>query len=520
VLYGGKNQLATVLRYIPAGERARWPRILIADAYLKLKDGELAAARASLDLAPSLNRISGLDWAEMDDVSHDTLNIGTMLDIYEDKVDLASIERNERLRGRVPATEGLTRGVLGCQQAVAALGVGRLAYAETLARNAMSCMRTANSVLGDNYCYLHAGLSAMLRGRMRDANSYLSQAREMAEQNFGEDSGLKSLSDILWGTQHFWCSGDTGMTDGAFERAFTHVRNYDGWFEIYAAGLDTRFRLALARDDRARMEQVIEDGLDLCRERRIARLDLLVRGHRLMLALARGGRSEARQIVHSIAQDLPLGRWKAQPELWRPVLDCGLPMLRFHQEGDRHQALLIADDLIECAESMGAELYRIRALIARAGLLERMDRRDAARADLSAAALSAMAEMIRQPFLESPSLAGALRSLRRDLRQQGEEPGLDHFLALLPGPAGGTASTSETEGMASMAAVLSPREMDVMRQLRRGSTNKEIARVLDMTEHTVKFHLRNIFAKLGVDRRAHAAVMMHPVRGPSSAAEA
>jgi LuxR family maltose regulon positive regulatory protein len=52
-------------------------------------------------------------------------------------------------------------------------------------------------------------------------------------------------------------------------------------------------------------------------------------------------------------------------------------------------------------------------------------------------------------------------------------------------------------------AGLSPREREVVHELKLGSTNKEIARALDMTEHTVKFHLRNIFNKLGVDRRAH-----------------
>lgn len=52
--------------------------------------------------------------------------------------------------------------------------------------------------------------------------------------------------------------------------------------------------------------------------------------------------------------------------------------------------------------------------------------------------------------------------------------------------------------------LLSPREREVLRELCAGASNKKVARALDMTEHTVKFHLRNIFQKLKVDRRAHA----------------
>lgn len=50
----------------------------------------------------------------------------------------------------------------------------------------------------------------------------------------------------------------------------------------------------------------------------------------------------------------------------------------------------------------------------------------------------------------------------------------------------------------------SPREFEVLLEVEKGISNKEIARALGMTEHTVKFHLKNIFRKLGVGRRTEA----------------
>lgn len=49
-------------------------------------------------------------------------------------------------------------------------------------------------------------------------------------------------------------------------------------------------------------------------------------------------------------------------------------------------------------------------------------------------------------------------------------------------------------------------ERTILRQLRIGATNKEIARSMEMTEVNVKMHVRSICMKLGVKNRTQAAV--------------
>lgn len=51
---------------------------------------------------------------------------------------------------------------------------------------------------------------------------------------------------------------------------------------------------------------------------------------------------------------------------------------------------------------------------------------------------------------------------------------------------------------------LTERERTVLAAVARGERNKEIARVLGVTEHTIKAHLASIYSKLGVDSRASA----------------
>jgi len=72
-----------------------------------------------------------------------------------------------------------------------------------------------------------------------------------------------------------------------------------------------------------------------------------------------------------------------------------------------------------------------------------------------------------------------------------------------PAPAASAELEAEPLGAASP---LSPREEDVLREIARGASNKEIARTLDIAETTVKIHVQHILRKLGLTSRVQAAV--------------
>ena len=60
---------------------------------------------------------------------------------------------------------------------------------------------------------------------------------------------------------------------------------------------------------------------------------------------------------------------------------------------------------------------------------------------------------------------------------------------------------------ASPRQVLSDRERTVLRLIGEGLPNKQIATWLSIGERTVKSHVASVMNKLGVDNRAHAAVV-------------
>ncbi|MET0497595.1 MAG: response regulator transcription factor [Steroidobacteraceae bacterium] len=55
--------------------------------------------------------------------------------------------------------------------------------------------------------------------------------------------------------------------------------------------------------------------------------------------------------------------------------------------------------------------------------------------------------------------------------------------------------------------VLSPRELEVLKELARGNANREIAAALNVTEGTVKVHMKSILAKLDAKDRTHAVMV-------------
>ncbi|MCB8966010.1 MAG: response regulator transcription factor [Ardenticatenaceae bacterium] len=66
--------------------------------------------------------------------------------------------------------------------------------------------------------------------------------------------------------------------------------------------------------------------------------------------------------------------------------------------------------------------------------------------------------------------------------------------------------TGEGRETAVSPADLTPREAEVLQLLAEGLTNKAIAQQLDISDHTVKFHVNAIMSKLGAQSRTEAVV--------------
>lgn len=93
----------------------------------------------------------------------------------------------------------------------------------------------------------------------------------------------------------------------------------------------------------------------------------------------------------------------------------------------------------------------------------------------------------------------------------------DEFLSMLQGLGRGEAPLSRSmtgrlfrevarsaDAPAARDALLTERELELLRWVAEGYVNKEIAREMSISENTVKYHLKNVMQKLHVRNRAEA----------------
>jgi DNA-binding CsgD family transcriptional regulator len=196
------------------------------------------------------------------------------------------------------------------------------------------------------------------------------------------------------------------------------------------------------------------------------------------------GRQRAEVLMAAVSVDLALGdvtaARRAADELkaatctsqttWLRAMAAAADGAVLVAEGQAGQALAPLRDALSLWNDLDApyEAARVRLLIGRA--CRALGDADGARMEWDAAA--------------------------RVFRQFGAAPALADVQALTRTPAAGPAGQA--------AGSLTPRELEVLRLIASGKTNRAIAGRLDISEKTVARHVSNIFAKLDVSTRAAA----------------
>jgi LuxR family maltose regulon positive regulatory protein len=225
------------------------------------------------------------------------------------------------------------------------------------------------------------------------------------------------------------------------------------------------------------------------------------------LCLARGDVEGARRWVEgsgltegagsaeaSGSSHLPYAVRELQHIMWARVIIA---------DGRADEALEILDPLLLAAEGLGRVGSVVRILILKAlAFGARGDTVRAAKSLERALSLAQPGAYVRAFVDEGEPMA---RLLRRTVMSGAARDYVQRLLAALPAPEAAASSKGKTsKAQGGLVEPLSDRELEVLRLVAAGRSNRDIGEELCLAIGTVKKHVYNIYGKLNVQRRTEA----------------
>jgi len=469
------------------------PVLQLTQAYLDLKCGRYDSARELLRLTQA-----GLEGAGPQ-TRRDYLIISALARGYVDELPPRdAIDEYERQVQELDEEDHLGRGTLLSVVVLAALFHGDLERTERTGREAIRQMRAAGSVLGSNYFFLHLGQRHLLGGRLREAEALYRESLTMAEENFGADSGLVALSAAFL-AESLYLRHDLESARHLLEDCRDTIESIDGWFDVYATAYEVLVRCHQATGDFEQTLAALARAAELARERQFKRLALLTDAWRVEQLVLAGHVKDARNEARAAGLAAIAEQRGRSGFCWRIRLAATLAMARLSMaSGASAQALGLLDAAATGFRGSGLILpaHRLEALSVLA-LRQR--------GGSDAEAVTRMESLLHFIVEEGPThlvlehgeaLEGLLHVVQRRNRElvlsSAQRDVISRLLTAL--------HHSGAQGKHGFSA----RELAVLREVCNGRSNKAIGQLLDLSENTVKFHLKRVFKKLEVDSRAGA----------------
>ncbi len=498
------GQLRFLLDYaaqIPPDVLERYPRVQLAKAWSLVLEWKFAEARAILDsVKRRLGALAGSTSREAMLYLHCTM----MLAQFED--DMPAVEHKcAALIERFMDSDPYLVGTYYTSLLYAEREQFKLRNARRLDVLARDYFTRSGSRFVIVWHQSIAGPTKFLAGDTAGAIAALRDGFAAAIGISGRESPLASIPALLLAEIHY----ERNELEEAHALVSVHLELATGlgFVDQLVAGYLTHSRLERHAGDFAAADRSLERGLELALSRGFHRLVNNIIAEQIAQALRRERIDDALRIGHAF--ELP-----AEPDRLLPKSGTttgtearAVAWVALAQAQRRLPlALLLAKRWLQFAESAGAVRAEIRwATIVAQILLAGGDARGAERITRRAIAAAAPGRFMRT-FLDLGRLLPLLVGEAGAADANPADAFAYELLALVQGypvapeEAGSVAPTE----IRAPIEQLNVREIEIVKLVAAGMSNREIAERLALSEGTVKWHAHRVFDKLGVQRRTAA----------------
>lgn len=489
---GSPSGVEKALSFLPREILQAYPRVWMAQIYAKLKKGELKTA--NVDSRILLERFR--EKASPNTALFNELVVfDGLIAVYCDHHSRMS-EHIERLNSMVATADRddhflhATRLNLLC-----GLYARTSEYSNAIAAGEASIhhYRKFGSLYGEVFIYFHQCFIFYRQGRLRDANATLNQGLDLAASHFGKESELYAIG-AAFAALFSYDQNDRTSARRHLIVALPVIEQCDAWAEVFVAGYGASLSLAASQNKWEEAEQIHDRASATAAFRQLPRVSKFVDVYFQDLKIRRhGAKDKAPKPSRTISPVSVALEFDLFPSV------CAHGRLLLHS-GEYTKAVTFIAEHIELAR----EKQMIRAFIT-LSLLCAIAHRGAGDIDLASKRFEevlgyALFEDFKRPIIdEGLIIAELIHDIENLASQQRSNRLRDKFLAELLAE---ISADYETDNDSEQ--LLSNRERDVLRGLIHGRSNREVSESLGISQNTVKFHLKNVFQKLGVSSREDA----------------
>lgn len=507
-LRAGHQVLEHLIDNFPPDVLHASPGLMVCYAVVLSKRGNVAAARERLDL---LKRDVAWSAEALAAVGRSVLDhIDSLIDVYEDRrMGPREAERLEQAAAALPPHATWELAWLHNHLCIVYTRTGELEDARRAALKALGYYREEKTPYAQVFMLVHLGLIGALTGEFSAALQFCREAEELVERVHWTDRNLLAIvrlasADILYQ------QGDLLLVEQTLSECVEPLIRGEGWVDLFTRlfWLLARSRLQVSGFDAA--AAAIDKAEEISVERNLPRLKIAAAIMRVDLLVRAGMIESAAQAVERVEAL----REAAGPDnwTWREESDFEIAASRLALvQGRAPQALQMLESLVALSKASGRGYHRLLAEIMAVRAAWKAGRQQQALAYLQSAIALARTHEATQLFAdEGQEFATTLRVIVRRFGLKVFSSNAVEFMSRIVGhgfgrqPRTTVPPRNAEDGAPVRAGLLSARETGVLKLLAEGRSNKEIARDLGVSEATVKFHLKNIYAKLGVSRRGMA----------------